>query len=110
MHYLYKDFLFGQHNVRLVRLPGFPPNTIAHLLGNAFHGEGELPTASSSLTTHDLYQLLQLREQQATEKRLVYFDIADVQLTNSGQTLEDFEAWIYTDDATDWELASGYLK
>lgn len=78
MQYLYKDFPFGRHTIMYVRLPNFPTHTTAYRHGGAFHETGKLPAAAASLTTHDLYCLGQLRKQQATEKRLVYFDIADV--------------------------------
>jgi hypothetical protein len=109
MQYLYKDFPFGRHTIRYVRLPNFPTRTTAYRYGGAFHKAGELPAASASLTTHDLYHLGQLREQQATEKRLVYFDIADAQLDNSEPDLAVFEAWVGTEDASEWELSSNRL-
>lgn len=109
MQYLYKDFPFKRRIVRYVRLPHFPARSTAYRSGGGFHGEGKMPATLPSLTTHDRYRLQQLREQQATEKRLVYFDIADAQLDNPGPELAKFEEWVGTEDAADWELTSSYF-
>ncbi len=109
MHYLYKDFPFGRHTIRYVRLPNFPTHTTAYRPGGAFQEAGKLPTGSASLTTHDLYRLRQLREQQAAEKRLVYFDIADAQLDNAAPDLAEFEAWADGENTGEWEMASAYF-
>jgi hypothetical protein len=109
MQYLYKDIPCNRRTVCYVRLPNFPTHTAAYRSGGGFHGAGRLPAATPFLTTHDLYRLRQLREQQATEKRLVYFDIADAQLDNPGPELAEFEAWVKTEEVTDWELTSNHL-
>lgn len=109
MQYLYKDFSFKRRAVRYMRLTNFPTYTAAYRSGGGFHGEGMIPAAAPFLTTHDLYRLRQLREQQATEKRLVYFNIAAAQLDNPGPELAEFEEWVGTEEAVDWELTSNYL-
>ena len=109
MQYLYKDFSFGRHTIQYVRLPSFPTHTTAYQHGGAFHAAGKLSAAAASFTTHDLYRLGQLREQQATEKRLVYFDIADAQLDNSGLDLAAFAAWVDTEETDEWELTGKHL-
>jgi len=110
MQYLYQDFSFERHSIRYVRLPNFPTLTTAYRSGGAFHGAGRPLTVLPSLTTHDRYRLRQLREQQATEKRLVYFDLADAELDNVGPDLAKFEAWLgQQQDISGWELTSSSL-
>ena len=109
MQYLYKDFPFKRRTIRYVRLPNFPTHTTAYRGGGGFHAAGKMPATAPFLTTHDLHRLRQLRDQQATEKRLVYFDIADAQLDNPGLELAKFEEWVGTEEATDWELTSNHL-
>jgi hypothetical protein len=109
MQDLYKDFSFKRRTVRYVRLPNFPTHTTAYQSAGGFHREGMMPAASLFLTTHDLYRLRQLCEQQATKKRLVYFDIAAAQLDNPEPELAEFETWVSTEEATDRELTSNHL-
>ena len=109
MQYLYKDFPFKRRTVRYVRLPNFPTHTAAYRSGGGFHAEGKMPATSPFLTTHDLHRLRQLRDQQAIEKRLIYFDIADAQLDNPGLELAEFEEWVSSEEATEWALTSNHL-
>lgn len=108
--YLYRDFDFRRHIIRCVRLPNFPTRTSnAYQPTGGFHQEGEPLEAGPHLTTHVIHLLRELREQQRTENRLVYFDIEDANLSNPGKEMRDFEDGAATDDTDDWEFKVGYL-
>ncbi len=107
MQYLYKDFTFGRQVLRCVRLLDYPTRTGGDQPSGGFHNAGEAAEPSLQLSTHQINQLHELRNQQRLENRLVYFDIDDAHLPNPGQLMRDFEYGAVSEDTEAWAFTIG---